>query len=269
MVQYCDIMKHIERLEKGDIVYVNSDILELMKATRMNGERFDINRFIDSMIEVVGEEGTILIPTFNWDFCKGQTFDYWKTPSKTGALGNAALKREDFCRTKHPMYSFAVWGKDKEKLYAMDNPNAFGEDTIFDYLVQQHAKSLVIGLPSMKANTVLHHVEKVVGVPFRYDKEFTADYIDREGAKREATYVHYVRDLDMDAREATAPMNHILEVMNISNTQMINGIPFRTVLLDEMFQVIAMDIKYNDCRNIYRYKGQREIKKVTERYNWE
>ena len=73
----------------------------------------------------------------------------------------------------------------------------------------------------------------------------------------------------MDAKEATAPMNHILEVMNISNTQMINGIPFRTVLLDEMFQVIAMDIKYNDCRNIYRYKGQREIKKVTERYNWE
>ena len=43
----------------------------------------------------VGKNGTIFIPTYNWDFCKGKTFHYKKTRSQSGSLGNIALKRKD------------------------------------------------------------------------------------------------------------------------------------------------------------------------------
>lgn len=106
-----EIAGELSRIQKGDVVYVVSDILELAKNARENGERFDRDVFLDSLKEAVGENGTLLIPTFNWDFCRGIPFDYVKTPGKTGALGNAALKRSDFKRTRHPIYSFAVWEK--------------------------------------------------------------------------------------------------------------------------------------------------------------
>ena len=108
-ISYYKIIDELKEICRGDIVYVVSDILALSVKARENKERMDLNRFIDSIIDKVGKEGTILIPTFNWDFCKGETFDIRKTVSRTGALGNAALKRPDFKRSKHPLYSFMIW----------------------------------------------------------------------------------------------------------------------------------------------------------------
>ena len=42
------------------------------------------------------------------------TFDIEKSPSKTGTLGQLTLKRSDFSRTAHPIYSFSVFGKYKD-----------------------------------------------------------------------------------------------------------------------------------------------------------
>ncbi|MEG1457926.1 MAG: AAC(3) family N-acetyltransferase [Acetivibrio sp.] len=271
MQEYCNyekIMKNIERIKEGDVLYVVSDILELTKICKRNGEKFDRNRFIDTIIEKVGITGTVLIPTFNWDFCKGKTFDYLHTPSQTGALGNAALGRKDFKRTKHPIYSFAVWGKDKELLCNMDSKSSFGKETVFDYMVKKHGKSLVIGLPTMAGIAVFHHVEEMVGVPFRFNKDFAGNYVDENGNVEEKTYSMYVRDLEINAKEETAPLNHILEALNVSNTQIINEIPFRTVYLQELYLIEEMDIKYNDCRNMYCYKGQTPQKELTEKYEW-
>lgn len=210
----------------------------------------------------------MLIPTFNWGFCKGKTFDYNKTCSESGALGNAALKRNDFVRTKHPIYSFCVWGKDKEKLYEMDPTNAFGNGTIFEYIVKNGTKALIIDLPTMDRNVICHHVEKLVGVPFRFEKTFTADYIDKEGEKTSKSYSMFVRNYDFDAKERLAPMNFLLEALGITKTKFINGIPFR--ICDEKLaaEVLTIDMRDNDCRNSYVYKGQRKNIVFNEFYEY-
>ena len=158
-IPYERIIEQIDDIKQGDTVYIVSDILALSIASRENGERFDIQKFIDSILKKIGEDGTILIPTFNWGFCKGETFDIRKTVSKTGALGNAAMKRKDFKRTKHPIYSFMVWGKDKELLTNMDYQEGFGQDSVFDYMYKKKAKALVIGLPTLSGLTFIHYVE--------------------------------------------------------------------------------------------------------------
>lgn len=264
-VSYLEIAKMLKRIQKGDVVYVVSDILELVKETREHGERFDRDLFLTSLQEAVGEEGTLLIPTFNWDFCKGIPFDYHHTACKTGALGNAALGRKDFIRTKHPIYSFAVWGRDAEYLFEQDEPNSFGENSIFDYMYKKAAKALVIGLDAMDGLTFMHHVEQMVGVPFRFVKNFTAPYTDWEGKTATKTYTMYVRNLDMDAQENSKHFSQILEDLNVSFTQQINHVPFRTVLLRQVYDIEAMDIRYNDSRNLYVYKGQQE-KEVTDNH---
>ena len=115
-------------IQRGDVVLLTSDITDLFMQCQEHGEHFDANILLDRFQEAIGEEGTLLIPTYNWGFCQGKTFDYRRTPSKTGAIGNAALRRKDFIRTKHPIYSFAVWGKDTGELVAMDNVESFGAD---------------------------------------------------------------------------------------------------------------------------------------------
>lgn len=257
-VSYLDIADRLDAIKKGDVVYVVSDVLELAKQAREHGERFDRDAFLTSLQKKVGEEGTLLIPTFNWDFCKGIAFDYRTTPCRTGALGTAALKRSDFVRTKHPIYSFAVWGKDSRYLFEQDEPNSFGENSIFDYMYKQDAKALVIGLDAMDGLTFMHHVEQMVGVPFRFNKTFAADYTDWNGQTSRKEYTMYVRDLDMDAREHTKHFSQILEDLNVSYTRNINNVAFRTVFLRQVFELEAMDIKYNDSRNLYVYKGQTE-----------
>ncbi len=257
-IRCSELVGQLDQIQEGNVVYVVSDVLELAKQAREHGERFDRDLFLDSLQKKVGKTGTLLIPTFNWDFCKGIAFDYKRTPCRTGALGTAALNREDFVRTKHPIYSFAVWGKDRSWLFEQDEPNCFGENSIFDYMYRKDARALVIGLDAMDGLTFMHHVEQMVGVPFRYHKIFAADYTDWNGRTARKEYSMYVRDLNMDAREQSKPFSRLLEQLNISRTRVLNQVPFRTVLLRQLYTLEAMDIQFNDSRNLYCYKGQKK-----------
>ena len=127
-------------IEKGDIILLSSDITDLYIQCRKHGEKLDLNVLLDKFQEAIGPEGTLLIPTYNWGFCKGKTFDYKNSPSKTGVIGDTALKRKDFRRTKHPIYSFAVWGKDIDYLCSLDDVESFGPNSPFAYLEKNHGK---------------------------------------------------------------------------------------------------------------------------------
>jgi len=72
-------LKHF--LNKGDVILIHSNILPILY--KHANEKKDLqkvaNKLIDILIDIVTEEGTILLPTFNWDFCKGKPFNYKKT----------------------------------------------------------------------------------------------------------------------------------------------------------------------------------------------
>lgn len=259
-IKWENIIDKIERIEKGDVIYLVSDVTKLALKALQNKDVYDGNILLDKLIERVGPEGTILVPTFNWDFCSGKGFDYNKSPSQTGALGNVARKRKDFKRTKHPIYSFAVWGKGQEELCAMENKDAWGEGTPFSYMQHKAGKGLILGLENTRGLTSKLHNEQVFGVPYRYVKDFTAPYTDENGATEERTYSMNVRDYDMDPQyvEPQTVFSEVLRALNVLKTQEINGEPVSTVLLHELAQVEEVEIKCNKCRNMYTYKGQDE-----------
>lgn len=254
-VCYDEIVNQLE-IKKGDIILVSSDIRKLMLDSLRHKEKFDINRFIDSIINAVGDDGTVLVPTYNWDFCKGITFDYHNTPSKTGSLGSAALARTDFKRSKHPIYSFAIWGKDKEILCQMDYSSSFGTDSIFAYLHNNKAKNLVIDTPIANCCTFAHYVEENSGmVAYRYKKLFVADYIDENNNLTKKSYEMFVRDLDLDVQNIGPSEQDFLE-KGIGKSKDVNGSHFFLFDFDEAYQMIYDDIKNNRSRKICSFKGQ-------------
>lgn len=256
-IPYKNILDNLRGVKKGDIIYVISDVLELAKVSRMHKEKFDAQCFINSIMEKVGREGTVLFPVFNWGFCEGKLFDYRNTPGKTGALGNVALSNKKFRRTTHPIYSFAVWGKRQNEVCEIETEDSFGEGTVFDYLYKHKGKALVIGLNALEGLTMVHYVEQLVGVSYRYFKKFEGKYIDGLGHEQTKQAIMYVRDLSVDPKENMEHLSQILEELKISDTQIVNGIPFRTVLLEETCQIVKFDIVLNGSRNLYQFKNGR------------
>jgi len=251
-IKYCDIINHLN-INKGDNIYIASDVTQLAWSCRENGEHFDPNLFINSIINKVGPNGTVLFPTFNWDFSSyGKAFDYYKTPSQVGALTNVALKRKDFKRTLHPTTSFAVWGKDQEYLCRLDNKDAYGEDSPYGYMFYNKVKNLLIGIGLEKGFTFPHFVEQKEGNPkFRFHKNFQADYIDMHGEKTLRTYSLYVRRFE-NAEYVMYLLEKPLIEMDALTYKQINGIDYRIVDLFKSYPLVADEIKNNDSKRIYK-----------------
>ncbi len=243
-------------IKKGDNLFITSDVKQLLYSCIEHQDDTDLNVLIDSMIEAIGSEGTIVIPTFNWDFCKGKAFDYYKTPCKTGSLGKFALKREDFKRTKHPIYSFAVWGKGKDELCAMNNKSSFGVDSPFTYVTKHHFKNLLIDKDCQHSFVFVHYVEEQVGISYRYLKDFTADYTDENGETRKATYSMNVRDLDLDVQITIYPLEEDFVKAGVSKRYCINDIEYKMIDLAGAYPIIAEDVAHNRSRKISTYIGQ-------------
>lgn len=256
-ITYLDVVDYWG-LKKGDIVFLSSDITDLFYLELENGRaKPSSNLFIDKIIQTIGEEGTLLLPTYNWDFCKGVTFDWKSTKGKTGVLGNICLKRPDFKRTKHPLYSCVVWGKDQQLLCSMDYVSSFGADSIFAYLERNHAKNVIINLPLTQCFTYTHHVEEsCIPLKYRYLKEFTAEYIAEDDTKSQKTVSMLVRDLDLDVQGLPTMEQAFLE-KGLMRKIFINNIQFSffdDISLTNNF--LKDDIMNNNSKTICKYIGQ-------------
>lgn len=248
-LDYMDFLQGVG-VEKGDIIDVSSDMANVLLYCRRIGARLVPDHLIDSLQELVGPEGTVMIRTFTWDFCHGEPFDIRTSPSRVGALGNAAMKRADFKRTGHPIYSWMVWGKRAGELLQMDQPNAFGPGSVFDFLDINHAKQLTLGNTSSDSTTQMHHVEAACKVPYRFDKPFTGEYTDYSGNTCLKTYSMHVRPLnlkvtntevDRDERGKELEKRGIMKVKHLDEMTLVS-----TILLHELTEFLTEDMYQNE-----------------------
>jgi aminoglycoside N3'-acetyltransferase len=153
-------------LDKGDILFIASDIKQLALNARSQGERFDVNAFIESFQEVL-TEGTLIIPAYT-DFLKnGETFDWNKAKPTTGALSNKVFRRKDFVRTLDPLHSVFVWGKHQNELAQLDGNSTLGKGSVFDFLYTHKAKMICIDVDFQNSLTFVHYVEEKENVNYR------------------------------------------------------------------------------------------------------
>jgi len=251
-------------IKSGDVLDIASDMASIAIYYMGRHIKFDANAFIDTLKEAVGEDGTVMIRTFNWDFCHGTPFDINNTPGKTGALGNIALKRDDFRRTGHPIYSWMIWGKDTDQLINMDNVSAFGEDTPFDYLYRNNGIELCIGNTNTDACTQLHHAETVANVPYRFNKPFTGAYTDVDGNTSEKTYTMPVRPFDVSVVADEFHQGERLEFLEnkgiIKSHYLEDKLRTLAIDLHKMQDFVVEDLIQNDGVNMISVDGLRGYK---------
>lgn len=166
-------------VQKGDDLYVASSMATL-------GYMSDpLKTVSEVLLELVGEEGTIMMPTFNFDFCNGIDFDIDKTPSTVGVLTEYFRTNYSTCRSTSPPYhSICARGKNAELVSKIKSISSFGENSFFQYLLDIDAKYLLIGV-SFDAVPSFHWIEEKVQVPYRFWKNFKGNVIRQNGSQKE------------------------------------------------------------------------------------
>ena len=183
-------------LRPGDVTMVHSALFRLGKIGDAPIQEIP-SRIYAALRRQVGPEGTIVVPTFNFEFCRGREFDRNHSPSKSmGAFSEYVRQLPDSRRSPHPIQSLAAIGPLAKDITHRDTAGAFEEDSSFDAVIEYDAKILTIGC-GFEAVSLVHWAEEQVGVPYRYWKSFSGPYRDGRWAGHK-TYQMYVRDLDLD-----------------------------------------------------------------------
>ena len=121
-------------LNTGDVVLLHSNISILFKKLLKANFKFKITDILDIIVEYIGPSGTLIIPTFNFDFCNGKTYDFLKSKSQMGTLSEAARIKARLNKSWHPVYSFVFFGKIPHDELVKKNYTAFGKNSIFESL---------------------------------------------------------------------------------------------------------------------------------------
>jgi len=149
-------------LNKGDVVLIRAS---LGAVGRITG---GAQTFIDALLEVLGDEGTIVSLAFtSGSFLqkpkKEEAFHRLKE-SYAGALPNEMIKRSDSFRSKHPLCSYVAIGKFAKEITEQHGHSSPAYEPIRK-IIEYQGKNLLVGcVESSPGFTTTHLAEQDLGM---------------------------------------------------------------------------------------------------------
>ncbi|NMB26146.1 MAG: AAC(3) family N-acetyltransferase [Firmicutes bacterium] len=152
---------------------------------------------IDALLEVVGEEGIVLVPTLTGTEHDGPAqppvFDVRHSPCWTGRIPAVFMEHSEAKRSLHPTHSVAGIGYGVDFLLAghADCVTPCGLHSPYYRLAEWGGHILLIGV-GQGSNTTLHTCEELAEVPYHLQKQPTeAVIIDHMGNEHtKSMYLH-------------------------------------------------------------------------------
>ncbi len=209
---------------------------------------------IDALLQVLGADGTLIMPTFNFDFCKGEPWDVRNTPSQMGAMTNMVREHPQAKRVFHPIYSFAVLGKHADFLSEGPYKSSYGPNSLFAKLRQIDGKIMVVGLRYTDSMTFFHHVEEMEGVDYRYMKAFTGFVTDEDGKTYEDTFTMLVRDIEKGVITEVDPMGELMEKAGVISVHKIGDAKVCLMKSNDVYEFTAREMR-RDPKLLYQIEG--------------
>lgn len=247
-------------LASGDVFLLHSDIRRLLAEFKKKKKTLDTSIIINSFLNVIGKDGTMLMPLFNFtDFIENKFFSLPNSKSMMGILTERFRTDYKILRTKHPVYSFAVIGKDADK-FKKDNFSAYGKESPFQVLKDLNGKIAILDLSEQKSMTFYHHIEELNNVEWRYHKIFEGIYEDFENKKSKQKYSIFVRDLDKGIITYVNPAGELLWSQGLYQGSKPNvGSGLRVINANKMFKFISNLIRQKRALGILYEQSNKKI----------
>lgn len=244
---YRDFFKQLP-ISEGDFVYISSDLRKLIYQAKKQKASFDAQAFLSALKELVGPQGTIIIPAFNYNLADRSAFDIRHTQPITGMLSVEALKDPSFRRTRNPMHSFAVWGRWQPDLLALENRSSFGADSPFHFMQQHGCKLLGIDVDLQQSLTFAHYAEDMARVSYRKQKAYRVNYTDEQGQRSEKTFTIYAKKPGYVNQ--VNPLLQAFRQAGIIREFAMGQAPCFVLDLPASFDIMVKDLKDNKARNM-------------------
>ncbi|GAB4459852.1 MAG: hypothetical protein Kow0070_15320 [Anaerolineales bacterium] len=226
-------------VEEGDTLLVHSSYKSLGP---VDGGPQTVIRALEAALGT-DRDGTLIMPTFNFGFNKGEPWDVRTTPSKMGVLTELVRTDPRAKRVFHPFYSFAVLGKHAEMLGSLRYKSAYERNSVFGKLRDLDGKIMIIGLSYTNSMTFFHHIEQMEGVDYRYLKQFTGQVTDENGVTYTDTFEMLVRDIDKGVVTEVNPMGELMEKAGIVKIRKIGEADVKLMKANEVYAFTAREMK--------------------------
>ena len=175
-------------IKKGSVLFIHSSVDSL-------NVQFDACRLLEILLELVGEEGTLLFPAWHFtyraeDYLRRQlVFDVKRSPSALGLLSEVARRHPQAVRSIHPINSIVAIGRYAEEITAEHGNSIYPCDETSPYYKMMSYGGLIIGI-GVNTNflSFVHCPEDVMKGRFplktRMDDVFDAKVRDLQGNVR-------------------------------------------------------------------------------------
>lgn len=236
-----DLAAALRRLsiKSGDSLFVHSDISKFGRLATSNRAGL-LAGIITAMSDCVVPDGTLIMPTFTYSFCRNEIFDLAQSPSTVGVLTEFFRGCSGTARSCHPIFSVAASGA-RQDFFCRVSMDAFGPGSVFEKMHQVNAKLVFLGA-RFHSCTYLHYVEQCFGVPYRFQKKFSGQIRTAAGDEMiECTYL--VRPLDQDVFLDTQKLENALAVAGVMTRTGFGAGDIMTVSAVDLFNVATALLK--------------------------
>ena len=243
----------IKRLnvKKNSVVFVHSSIDSLNLS-------FSFYKVLTILLEVVGEEGTIVFPCWHFNYRaeeylnKNKIFDVKKSPTVMGILPEIARHFKNAKRSLHPTNSVVAVGKHANELVKDHHKSIYPDDENSPFYKIINYDGIIIGLGvSTNHLSFVHCVEDVLKDKFpiktRTDKVYKGiviDYTGKEQIVRTLAACKQIKNRDIEG--------YIKKYVSRSICMdfKIHGVKYFTVMSTELFK--TMENLANNNITIYK-----------------
>ena len=180
-------------VKKGDNVFSHSNVAFFgIPDCELNPEAL-YRMWKRAFMTVLGPEGTLVMPTFSYTFCRKKVYDPSSTPGDCGILSEMMRQDPEVIRSEDANFSVAAIGKNAV-CYTENLPEkSFGENCFFERFYKTGGK--FVNLNTHPASTFIHYVESINKVPYRWHKPFPGEIL-LDGKLYSRKYWHFVYDLE-------------------------------------------------------------------------
>lgn len=150
-------------------ILIHSDVLFGFKVSFESQQQHLNNHYKE--LEDTCQSLDIIMPTFNYDFCKGNNYNIKEDKSQVGVLSDFFRTNIASWRSSTPVFNFSGTGKQPEQdLDKIIDP--FDENSLFAFLKNNKALLMHYG-SGLHSTTLIHYVERLsTKLIYRYDKKF-------------------------------------------------------------------------------------------------
>ena len=181
-------------ITKGDDIFIHSNLGFFGKLKEAKESNNYCEVFTDVILDIIKNDGTIVVPTFTYSFCWNQIFDLENSPSICGIFSEYIRKNIKSIRSQDGNFSVAAIGKNA-KYYTENMPKeSFGKNSFWERFMIKNGKLCRFNL-NADFNTFIHYVEREINVQYRFNKKFSGEMI-VNGKKMKHENIHFVRDLN-------------------------------------------------------------------------